>query len=261
MPSKIFIEIKDVFYCLVISILLSVILAVTSPADLYKIVDSSLISGLVLLGAGTLIVPRLLENRMCQRKKEASLDGIQIIASRLERKLNDLVNIIGCFCIDGDKKPVPAKLHDESGSLSYWLIPGDDGYDAHERQKFNKLNAFLNHINEELGELLSILGNHDESKPAREVIMQRRAARAALVSVYLIYDIRNLLHKNGYEEVSRYAVELSKMPLVDVVSLVLSDLPFSRDEGRDMEINRIIVSDGEVIIIDPRVIYNAPAIS
>lgn len=251
MSFKMFNEMKDVIYCVVISVLLSVIVAISVPADIYKIINSDLISGLVLLVAGSLVIPRLIERSRARRKKAATLDGMNILALMVERKLDNLVKVIGCACHNGRYQPIPVSLSDKSGCLSYWLIPDAAGYDAYERDLFCKLNNFLDAAHEEIRALNAILLRRDEQN--MEIELQRGAARAALYSVYFIYEARSFLYKHGIVDLEAYSEGLTDGNRENAVSLIVSKLPRLKNNEEFVSIKNAILGYKDMIKVGPEI--------
>lgn len=221
-----------VFYWLIISLLCSILMAIASPADLFKIFDSNLVAGCLLLLLGSIILPRLMEGKKKSRTRDVILAELSMLVDFSEEKLTEMIDII---IVHGKMKNRYAKMvcpiNRWGGEVGYWAEVGDAQYDFDEREILRRAEIHLNWANELINEEY----NHIRDFVNNGGLIQtyQRAGHVVMSLILFIYYSKSVLAKYGKINYEGYAMQPEMNDANKIVDTVLNDMKIMTTENQE----------------------------
>ncbi|HHQ4445045.1 TPA: hypothetical protein ACSP3U_000165 [Aeromonas hydrophila] len=221
-----------VFYWLIISLLCSILMAVTLPADLFKIADSNLVAGCLLLLLGSIILPRLMEGEKKSHTREVILAELSMLVDFTEEKLTEMIDVLMVHSkVKNRYAKMVCPINRWSGEIGYWAEIGDAKYDFNEREILTRAEIHLNWANEVMDEeynrILAFV------KEGGLVQHYQRAEHVIMSLVFFIYYSRSVLVRYGKVENKNYAMHTKISDVGRLVDVVLSDIKTMTIENQE----------------------------
>lgn len=221
-----------VFYWLIISLLCSILMAVTLPENLVKIFDSNLVAGCALLLLGSIIVPRLMERKKVIRTREVMLAELSMLVEFAERKL---IEMIGVIIVHGKVKNRYAEMvcpiNRWSGEIGYWSAIGESHYDFDEREALTRAELHLSFaneiINDDYNEIVVFVKN------GGLIQRYRRAEHVVMSLIFFLFYAKSILAKYHMMENKGYTMQIKGLSVSECVDIVLCDIPSLTNEERE----------------------------